>query len=345
MIGLLFLPFVFSAEICGDGICNGGENKDNCVVDCGTIGANRSIGLTYHTKNATIEMFTTLCNEHPSFCSYEVIGHSLLNKNITMFKFGNPNGGIVIMDGNGHGPEDCGTEISYTFAKWMMESNDADAIRAKTNNYFMVIPVLNIDTYNRQNMRRNYTLSNGSIINISYGVDLNRNAPIGWGGSGSGNISNNYEYRGLSGASEPEMQAIVSAMQRYNPDVYVNTHCGMFLRSYYPMNNITSAIINRTATLAIERNISLSRYPATAGCSGGHICRTGGTYGKSGWIIEVAEWSYLPVTVEEYNTIFYPKMHIVWLGMLQAVEKIIKNKSIHTQASIVKKFQKAYKRN
>jgi hypothetical protein len=317
---VLAITLVSAAELCGDGYCNGGENKDNCVTDCGVRNGTRSIGATYHLKEQSISLFRDLCNENSRYCTSEVIGKSIKGKDIWMFKFGNPKGGIVMMDSSGHGPEDCGAEISYVFVKWMMESNDADAVRARNNNYFMIVPVLNVDEYDRQNARSQYTLPNGSILLVKYGVDLNRNAPIGWGGSGSSDPNNNYEYRGLSAASEPETQAIVATLQKYKPAVYVNTHCGMYLRNYAELNNVTQKIIAAQTDIANKKGVSLSQYPANKGCSGGHLCRTGGTYATTGWIIEVAPWADLPVTTQGYIDKFYPKMFAIWLGFLQATE-------------------------
>lgn len=317
---VLAISLVSAVELCGDGYCNGGENKDNCVADCGAVAGGRNLGSTYHTKEASISLFRDLCNENTRYCSAEVIGKSIKGKDIWMFKFGNPKGGIVMMDSSGHGPEDCGAEISYVFAKWMMESKDADAIRAKNNNYFMIVPVLNVDEYDRQNARSSYTLPNGSILLVKYGVDLNRNAPIGWGGSGSADPNNNYEYRGLSGASEPETQAIVTTLQKYKPAVYVNTHCGMYLRNYYPTGNLSKKITDLQNSLATKQGVSLSQYNSNQGCSGGHLCRTGGTYGTTGWIIEVSPWADLPVSTQGFIDKFYPKMFPIWLGFMQAVE-------------------------
>jgi hypothetical protein len=303
--------------VCGNGKCESTENKDNCPDDCGLSNTTRNLGGTYHTTNQSYVLWKELADSTP-YGSYEVIGKSIQGRDIMLFMFGNPNGGKVMIDSRGHGPEDCGGEIGYTFVKWLLTNNSNASNRILRENYVMFIPVVNPDTTRRQNMRANYTLADGSILKVAYGVDLNRNGISGFGGSGSSNASNNYEYRGLYGGSEPETQALAFAEQKYRPDIYVNTHCGMNMWHYCTNNNITKAIIAQVKNVS---PVTISKYPPGGQCTGGYIMAQASSYGANAWIFEIAMWGELPKTLEEYNKKFYPLAVPVYEAMCNAVGK------------------------
>jgi hypothetical protein len=233
-----------------------------------------------------------------------------------LYKFGNPNGGKVMIDSRGHGPEDCGGEIGYTFVKNLIATNSS----ILRENYVMFIPVVNIDTTARQNKRRNYTLNNGTVILVPYGVDLNRNGISGFGGSGSSNASNNYEYRGLYGGSESETQALAFAQQKYKPDIYVNTHCGMNMWHYCTNDNITKSIIAQVQNVSPA---TTKKYPPGQQCTGGYIMTQAKSFGANAWIFEIATWDEVNnKTLAEYNNKFYPLAAPVYEAMCNAVRKI-----------------------
>ena len=119
----------------------------------------------YHPKSTVIQMYKDLCDAHNDVASYEVIGKSIEGRDIWLFKVGNPNGGKVMIDGSTHGSEDAGTELSYLFLKWVLESGEEDAQKVLSGNYLLIIPIINMDTTARQNMRRQYVFYNGTVIN------------------------------------------------------------------------------------------------------------------------------------------------------------------------------------
>jgi hypothetical protein len=284
-------------------------------------------------------MFKDLCDKYTDTIScesnYESIGKSIQGRDIWLFKFGNPKGGRVMWDGSGHGPEDAGTEAEYLFAKWTLESNEPEAKKVLEGNYLLFIPVLNIDSNGaRQNLRRQYVLDNGTVINVPYGVDLNRNAVTGWEGSGSGDPNNDYEYRGLYGGSEPETQAYRFAMSKYKPQFYVNTHFGGAYALHKNStlysgidNNFTIRYNNLTTALGV------AKYPITGGLAGGYIANDGWSYGASAWLIEFADWTYVDTYVPTYNqfvTTLYPRIFPILLAMCQAVENPVLNNETKT---------------
>jgi len=62
--------------------------------------------------------------------------------------------------------------------------------------------------------RKNRKLNPGG----SYGVDLNRNYPIGWNFScGGSSVETSETYKGISAASEPEIQTMMSKGDYANP--------------------------------------------------------------------------------------------------------------------------------
>jgi murein tripeptide amidase MpaA len=76
-----------------------------------------------------------------------------------------------------------------------------------------VVPVLNPDgyryTWTSDRLWRKNRRNNGS----SFGVDLNRNYPIGWGGVGSSGNGSSEVYRGPSPFSEPELAGLRDYLQ------------------------------------------------------------------------------------------------------------------------------------
>ena len=67
----------------------------------------------YFTTRTVIQRYMDLAARHPDYMSYEVIGQSVKGRDIPMFKVGNPEGGVILMDGRLHGNEDAGTEAGY----------------------------------------------------------------------------------------------------------------------------------------------------------------------------------------------------------------------------------------
>lgn len=176
---------------------------------------------SYHTHDELIEMFRKECDKFPKLTSYKSIGQTTLNNDIWAFSFGNPNGGKVILDGCLHGWEDMGSEAAYVFVKWMLESNEPLAKKFLKENYWIVIPVVNYDTYNRGNM--NHNLCQG-------GIDLNRNFLRGWEFVDACNGDYGTSH-GATAGSEQETKVMRAFMEANKPSggrkaAFINTHLG-----------------------------------------------------------------------------------------------------------------------
>jgi len=164
----------------------------------------------YRDYNTFMDAFMSLANAYPELVTYENIGKTVENRDIIMFKIGNPDGGKVLFDGALHGWETLGSEVLYFYAKWLLTSNDPVANRILTRDYTLLVPALNVDEYN--NARKN-----------ANGVDLNRNFATNWERAGSTNPDSEY-YRGPAPLSEPESQVLVRIFKTLNPIFYVNLH-------------------------------------------------------------------------------------------------------------------------
>ena len=315
---------------CGDGTCSSPENLDNCPWDRGIKGGNvRNVADIYTPKDVMINQLKTLADNNPSKMSYEVIGQTINNKDIYLFKVGNPSGGVFMFDGETHGAEDCGTETGFKFVEWVVNNNSVESNNILENNYLLFIPIINLDNVTRQNMRRVY--SDGT--SAPFGVDLNRNFVGYWYNAVNSSPLNNYEYKGLIYASEPETQAVRFAIQKYNPSVYLNTHCGggFYLNcindssTSKELQSLNVKVLDEMSAASVEFGAdTFGAYDIECNRKhtlGGYVISDSYGFGASSWIIEIAGWNDLPKTLQGFNDKFYDDLLPVYLGMSRAVQK------------------------
>jgi hypothetical protein len=290
-------------------------------------------GKTFHTHNTLITMFKTLFDKYPGYASYESIGKTYEGRDIALFKIGNPNGGKVLWDGSLHGWEDAGGEVEYLISKWLLENGttgiDQTAKRIIERNLILFVPVINMDSYERQN--RNFATCN-------YGTDLNRNFEIGWSSNPCADYPNCYH--GSFNVSEKETQAMRSIFQNYKPNFYLNTHYGggQYVQSA-SSTSIESNLIQRIKQISGERGVT--PYSMSTGNGGGN----GMAYGdaknlgqSSAWFIEInndnlyANGASRPTTCSCYShtcdtyqdvvNVIYPRMLPILIGMAESSEVI-----------------------
>lgn len=202
--------------------------------------------MPYHSGlQDVINDFLELEGKFPTLVTHEIIGKSWENRDIYMFKIGNPKGGRVLLNGTTHGGEWTGTEVYCLYAHWLLESNTVKANRILSRNYTLIIPSLNVDGYDRKR-RVN--------LNPKGGVNLNRNFPATWRtdctilgectngtcpegqqciqgycyksgcACGWSDIPGRHDYRGEAPASEPETKAMLAILQRYKPKFVIDYH-------------------------------------------------------------------------------------------------------------------------
>lgn len=276
---------------------------------------------TYHTKDVMITMWKTLSDLHPSLGSYEVIGKTVLNNDIWMFKIGNPNGARLMFDGSLHGTEDTGTEAEYLYAKWLLESGDAKANELIQKTYSFFIPVVN-DQYDRKNGRdSSHPYPDGSTVNTN-GIDLNRNFAYGWGSGFGSTDPVAWDYQGPFAASEPETQALRSVMQTYRPKIYVNFHVGGGHYGHY-MGNVTlgQMIITKYNAFVQSNGVVNPLEVSGSASSSGSGTATSDAYffGALAWVSETSDWTVLPDSYNEWVSNWYPQIRFLLQAMSESV--------------------------
>jgi len=268
------------------------------------------VGASYRTKAEMISMFKSLCNSYPEIASYEVIGKSYLGNDIYMFKFGNMSGGRVLWDAQLHGGEDAGSEIGYWFAQWLLTSNTERANSILKKSCFMVIPVINIDSYGRTN-------DNHYGGTVKYGVNLNRNFVNGWGSSGT-NLKSSEEYRGPSAGSEKETQVMRSAYSRFKPAFYVNTHMwGGPIAFSYRNNNPATVSALKTRMNELKSTYGGTPYGVTSIGGGGFAIADAGALGIQSFLLEINDAN--TPSLDTVKSLYYPKCRLMLLAMFDLV--------------------------
>src|SRR4030042_1820433 len=169
--------------------------------------------MPYKTRDQMIAAWAALATTYPTICSSEVIGQSVENRDLKLFKIGNPLGGRFAIVANIHGEEKANVEIVYSFAEWVITSSDADAVRIRERNLLLIVPMLCIDEYDIKSPNHN-------------NVNLNDNFDYDWGTSGSGDPAHAWLYRGPSAASEPETQTMMRFFENWLPKHQLFTHDG-----------------------------------------------------------------------------------------------------------------------
>lgn len=231
----------------------------------------------YETKTSIINKFKGLCTSYPKYANYVSIGKSVLGKDILMFRIGNSSSsGRIMWDAQMHGPEDLGSETGYLFARWLLSSGDSRAKYMLAHNWFLFVPVVDIDSYQRAN---------------AHMVNINRNFPVGWGRSGTSTKTSAQDYRGPYAASEPETRALISVWKTYRVKYYINTHTFggpiIYKQSAVPSSLITTlkSRINTYRTTYGGNPIADNNWYSLGG--GGMAVGTSQSYGIQSFLWEI----------------------------------------------------------
>lgn len=170
--------------------------------------------LSYANILAQYEEWRTA---YPSLVTRQQIGSSIENRPIYVYTLKNPGSALpqqgVFLQGGIHAREWISPPtVMYIFDTMLKEAlSSASGWNLLSRYELMVVPVVNPDGYeysrsssNNRLWRKNRRDNPGS----SFGVDLNRNYPVGWGGPGSSGTPSNSTYRGTAAWSEPEVSCI-----------------------------------------------------------------------------------------------------------------------------------------
>jgi len=276
--------------------------------------------VSYRTKAQYISLFEAFAQTYPNLVKSETIGRTVRNNPVKMYRIGNPNGGKVFFDGQIHGQSFVSSELLYLFAKWLLESDDPLAIRILERNCVLLVPIINYDLDARVNVN---------------GVDLNRNFPTNWGETGS-STPGDWEYRGLSPASEPETQAIVSVFVNEKPVFYINHHNwgGPYMASKCrdaAQQSYQNSIYNAYVALAQQRGAPYvyTDYRPSATAGGGGLASTEASLrGINGWIWETCdvgggETYNTPPSLDRTINFYFPSWLPMAITMCQACEVVL----------------------
>lgn len=120
-----------------------------------------------------------------------------------------------------------------------------------------IVPCVNPDGYEYSwTNTRLWRKNRRQITSTNWGVDLNRNFPTGWGGSGSSGNSGSETYRGPSALSEAESAAYNGFMQtvpNLRGVIDYHTYSQLVLFPWgYTANQIPTSDYNRHRTLGLQ---------------------------------------------------------------------------------------------
>lgn len=178
----------------------------------------------WHTYSENIAYLDSLRTEYPHLISAKwSIGqtHELrniwcvrLSDNPDIDEAGEPE---ILLDTMHHAREIMAGDFGLMFADYLCRNYDSDPVVTwlMDNRALYLVSIVNPDgvVYNETTnpggggmWRKNRLNSGGGV----YGVDLNRNYPFEWIGSGSSSSPSSDTYRGPSAGSEPETQALMN---------------------------------------------------------------------------------------------------------------------------------------
>ena len=164
----------------------------------------------YDAVNTKLNELATL---RPDLAEVINVGTSLEGRTINGIRITGPGTGKppVLFNGCQHAREWIAVMVPMYIADTLINDYDTDpAIQDIVDRVeFFIVPIVNPDgyvyTWGPDRLWRKNRRDNGDG---TFGVDLNRNWSVGWGGAGSSGITSSQTYRGLAAFSEPESSAL-----------------------------------------------------------------------------------------------------------------------------------------
>jgi hypothetical protein len=164
-----------------------------------------------------------LAAEHPGLASVRSIGTSLEGRPIRAIEVSRGGPIRIALDGAQHAREWIAVMVPTCIADRLVrgDASDARIRRILDSVSFTIVPVANPDGYAYSWERDRYWRKNRRG---GYGVDLNRNYSVAWGGRGSSGDRSSQNYRGESAFSEPESRAMRDLMTTGRYAAHVDFH-------------------------------------------------------------------------------------------------------------------------
>ena len=234
---------------------------------------------------------------YPNLVSIVNAGTSIQGRTIRGIRISRYPAGTVlpafIFTGTLHAREWASTMTTMWIADQFVENNTIDPriSAALDSAEVYVFPVQNPDGYEytwatggNRLWRKNRRLISGS----TYGVDLNRNWGVGWGGSGSSGTTSSETYRGSAAFSEPESQGMrdfIAARPNLVGHIDFHSYSQLWL---WPWSYTTAASPDQTALAAVGNPMKT----AIAAVNGKNYTAgpSGSTYGLTAGCID--DWTY-----------------------------------------------------
>ena len=258
-------------------------------------------GLAWFSDFKNLAAVNTRLDEmvaaYPNLVSIVNAGTSIQGRVIRGIRISRyPTGTVLpafIFTGTLHAREWASTMTTMWIADQFVENNTIDPRIAAVldSAEVFVFPVQNPDGYEytwatggNRLWRKNRRLISGT----TYGVDLNRNWGLGWGGSGSSGTTSSDTYRGTAAFSEPEsvgMRDFVIAHPNLVGHIDFHSYSQLWL---WPWSYTTTASPDQTALAAVGIPMqtaikAINQKTYTAGPSGS-------TYGLTAGCID--DWTY-----------------------------------------------------
>ncbi|MEO6774295.1 MAG: M14 metallopeptidase family protein [Kofleriaceae bacterium] len=176
----------------------------------------------YRDYAAIVEHMRGLAALDPDRVAMEAIGVSLEGRPIWALKIGHgPT--KVLVNGTEHAREWISTMVSISLADRMVRgiATDPRVRELVATSTLWVVPVMNPDGYQFTWGTDRYWRKNRRG---RFGVDLNRNWGVAWGGAGASKNKAAETYRGEYAFSEPETQALRNLAKREHFALHVDFH-------------------------------------------------------------------------------------------------------------------------
>ncbi|MCW5936007.1 MAG: hypothetical protein KIT11_01705 [Fimbriimonadaceae bacterium] len=167
----------------------------------------------YFNADEIIAFFETLRSQHPTYVTRRTIGTSINGETMYAYRLGRPirtgakpEASFVIL-GLQHAREWVSGSVIMHVAKKTVEGlTTPQSTPFLTNQLVWIVPITNPDGYRYTWTNDRYWRKNRRNTGSGFfGVDLNRNWSVGWGGNnGSSGSRGSETYRGTAAFSEPE---------------------------------------------------------------------------------------------------------------------------------------------
>jgi zinc carboxypeptidase len=204
----------------------------------------------YHDYRAIAAHLEELAGRAPERAALAAIGSSLEGRPLWALRIGGDRDApAMLVNATEHAREWIAAAVATCVADRLIDDYDRDPeIRAFVDHtQLWIVPVANPDGYQYTWSTDRYWRKN---LRDRHGVDLNRNFPVGFGGTGSSGSKRSEVYRGAYAFSEPESSALRDLARRERIALHVDLHAyGQLL--LYPWSHTGTPAKDRDRFAAI----------------------------------------------------------------------------------------------